>query len=45
MHFGLWETRNHDTPQLERVHIPTFETEITLDFSYAQLPPIDYWTQ
>jgi hypothetical protein len=27
------------------VHIPTIETELTYDYTYSQLPPIDYWTQ
>jgi hypothetical protein len=45
VHLRLWETRNHDPPQSEDVHIPTIETELTYDYTYSQLPPIDYWTQ
>ena len=45
VHLRLWETRNHDPPQCEDVHIPTIETELTYDYTYSQLPPIDYWTQ
>jgi hypothetical protein len=26
-------------------HTPTIETELTYDYTYSQLPPIDYWTQ
>ena len=44
-HLGLWQTRNHDPPQLDSPHIPTIETELTYDYTYSQLPPIDYWTQ
>ncbi|MGD8847061.1 MAG: hypothetical protein PVI54_16175 [Desulfobacteraceae bacterium] len=43
-HLGLWDTRKHDPPQSNEVHIPTFETELTNDYTYWQLPPIDYWT-
>jgi hypothetical protein len=45
IHLGLWETRNHDPPQSNEVHTPTIETELTYDYTYSQLPPIDYWTQ
>ncbi|MCP3931522.1 MAG: hypothetical protein GY705_20750 [Bacteroidetes bacterium] len=45
MHLGLWEIRNHDPPQSKDVHIPTIETELTYDYTYSQLPAIDYWTQ
>jgi ribosomal protein S27E len=44
MHLGLWETRNHDPPQLNDAPVPTIETELTYDYTYSQLPPIDYWT-
>ena len=44
-HLSLWETRNHDPPQSNQVHTPTIETELTYDYSYSQIPPIDYWTQ
>jgi hypothetical protein len=44
-HIGKWETRNHDPPQLDDAHIPTIETELTCDYTYSQLPPIDYRTQ
>ena len=44
-HIGLWEIRNHDPPQLNDAHIPAIETELTYDYTYSQLPPIDYWTQ
>jgi len=45
VHLGLWETRNHDPPQFDNLHTPTIETELTYDYTYSQLPPIDYWTQ
>jgi len=45
MHLGLWETRNHDPPQSNDSQTPTIETELTYDYTYSQLPPIDYWTQ
>ena len=45
MHLGLWETRNHDPPKLDTLHTPAIETELTYDYTYSQLPPIDYWTQ
>jgi ribosomal protein S27E len=45
MHLGLWETRNHDPPQPDDTHTPSIETELTYDYTYSQLPPIDYWTQ
>jgi hypothetical protein len=45
VHLGLWDTRNHDPPQLDDTHTPTIETELTYDYTYSQLPPIDYWTQ
>jgi hypothetical protein len=45
VHLGLWQTRNHDPPQPDDVHIPTFETEYICDDTYSQLPPIDYWTR
>jgi hypothetical protein len=44
-HIGLWETRNHDPPQLNDANIPPIETGLTYDYTYSQLPPIDYWTQ
>jgi hypothetical protein len=44
-HLGLWETRNHDPPQPDDTHTPTIEIELTYDYTYSQLPPIDYWTQ
>jgi len=45
MHLGLWETRNHDPPQPDDTHTPSIEAELTYDYTYSQLPPIDYWTQ
>lgn len=45
VHLRLWDTRNHGPPQLEEMHIPAIETELTYDDTYSQLPPIDYWTQ
>lgn len=45
MHLGLWDTKNHDPPQSNDAHIPTIETELIYDYTYSQLPPIDYWTQ
>jgi predicted TIM-barrel fold metal-dependent hydrolase len=44
-HLGLCETRNHNPPQLNETHIATTETELTYDYTYSQLPPIDYRTQ
>ena len=44
-HLGLWEIRNHDPPQLDNAHTPTIESELACDYTYSQLPPIDYWTQ
>lgn len=44
-HLGLWETRNHDPPQADDTHIRAIETELTYDYTYSQLPTIDYWTQ
>jgi hypothetical protein len=44
-HLRLWDTGNHDPPRSNEVHTPTFETELTYDYDYSQLPPIDYWTQ
>jgi hypothetical protein len=44
-HLGLWETRNHDPAQVDDAYPPTIETELTYDYTYSQLPPIDYWTQ
>jgi hypothetical protein len=44
-HLGLWQTRNHDPSQLDDAHTPTIETKLTYDYTYSQLPPIDYWTQ
>jgi len=45
VHLGLWDTRNHDPPKPSDMHMPTIETELTYDYTYSQLPPIDYWTQ
>ncbi len=45
MHLGLWETRNRDPPKPDILHTPTIETELTCDYPYSQLSPIDYWTQ
>jgi hypothetical protein len=45
IHHDLWDTRNHDPPQSNDTHIPTIETDLTCDYTYTQLPPIDYWTQ
>jgi len=44
-HLGLWGTHNHDPPQPDDTHTPTIEIELTYDYTYSQLPPIDYWTQ
>jgi len=40
-HLGLWETRNHDPPAANTMHI----AELTYDDAYSQLPPIDNWLQ
>jgi len=40
-HIGLWETRNHDPPTPNAMHIP----ELTYDDAYSQLPPNDNWLQ
>ena len=45
IHLGLWETRSHDPPQHDSAHIQTIGTQLTYDYTYSQLPPIDYWTQ
>ena len=45
VHLRLWDTRNRDPPKLDGTHIPAIETELTYDYTYSQLPPIDYWTQ
>jgi hypothetical protein len=45
MDLGLWETRNHDPPQDDNVHIPTIKTEFIYDDTYSQPPFIDYCTQ
>jgi hypothetical protein len=44
IHLGLWETRNHDPPQLGIAHTPTIETELTYDYTYSQLPPPSKWS-
>jgi hypothetical protein len=44
-HLGLWKTRNYDPPQVDDAYPPTIETELTYDYTYSQLPSIDYWTQ
>jgi hypothetical protein len=38
-HLGLWETRNHDPPQVDDAYPPAIETELTYDYTYSQLPP------
>ncbi len=40
-HLNLWETRNHDPPQIQA------ETNIRVvyDDAYSQIPPYDYWIQ
>ncbi len=45
VHLGLWDIRNQDPPKPGDAHMPTIETEPTYDYTYSQLPPIDYWTQ
>ncbi len=45
IHLGLWQTRNHDPPRSDDTHFPAFDSELTYDYTYSQLPPIDYWTQ
>jgi hypothetical protein len=44
IHLGLWETRSHDPPQPGNAHIQAIGTQLTCDYTYSQLPPIDYWT-
>jgi len=44
-HLGLWEIRINDPPRSDDTHFPAFDTELTYDDTYSQLPPIDYWTQ
>jgi len=44
-HLGLWDPRNHDPGQVDDAYPRTIETELTFDYTYWQLPPIDYWTQ
>jgi hypothetical protein len=54
-HLGLWETRlmkakrsvasNHDPPVIKDAHIPCEKRELSYDFNYSQLPPVDYWVQ
>ena len=41
-HLGWWDTRIHDPPRLGDVHIPSVEMQLTYDYSYSQLPPVDY---
>jgi hypothetical protein len=54
-HLGLWETQlvgrsatrvdsNHDPPQTVEKPVPAFETDLTIDESYSQLPLIDYFS-
>jgi hypothetical protein len=45
IHLGLFETRNHDPPRSDDTHFPGFDTELTYDYTYSQLTPIDSWTQ
>lgn len=45
VHLRLWDTRNHDPPKLDGMHIPAVESELTYDDTYSQLPLVDYWTQ
>ncbi len=37
-HLGLWDTRNHDPPAPDSVHIP----ELVYDHSDSQIPTFDY---
>ncbi len=30
---------------LPNTYTPTIEMELTYDYTYSQLPPIDYWNQ
>jgi hypothetical protein len=32
IHLGSWETRHHDSPQLENAHIQTIGTELSCDY-------------
>ena len=45
VHLGLWDIRNHDPPNPGDARMPTIETELTYDYTYSQLSPVDYWTQ
>ena len=38
VHLGLWETRNHDPPDLQK---GDYEEEYTIDYSFSQLPLVD----
>jgi hypothetical protein len=40
-HLGLWKTSNHNPPQLNEPLIHT--TELSYDYTYSLLPPVDYW--
>lgn len=42
IHLRLWETHNHDPPQSINTHTPTIETELTHDYTYSQLPTVNY---
>ena len=33
IHLGLWQTRIHDPAQIDIEHTPTFETELTYDYT------------
>lgn len=41
-HLDLWDIRNHnhDSPELEPLHIP----ELLYDCSGYQIPAVDYWS-
>ncbi len=42
----LWDTRNHDPPLPETMNIqPIADSEFTYDYTYSQLPPVDYQLQ
>ena len=38
VHLGLWETRNHDPPDLQG---GDYEDEYTIDYTFSQLPLVD----
>lgn len=44
IHLGMWNAGNQDLPQLNIAHHRTIETELSYDYIYSQLSPIDHWT-